>query len=79
MSKKNNSFRVFIDSNVLISAIRSQNSVSSKLLNLVITEHRLVICTYTIIEVSRVKNLIEKGVFHFCTPLIKAYRKSMMK
>jgi putative PIN family toxin of toxin-antitoxin system len=56
MSKKNNSFRVFVDSNVLISAIRSNQSISSKLLNLVLEEHHLIICTYTLTEVSRVIN-----------------------
>lgn len=54
MSEKNNSFRVFVDSNVLISAMRSQNSLSSKLLQVLITEHHLIVCSYSINEVSKV-------------------------
>ena len=46
--------RVFIDSNILISAILSEQSVSSKLLALIIEEHRLIICSYSITEISKV-------------------------
>lgn len=54
MSEINNSFRVFVYSNVLISAMRSQKSLSSKLLQFLITEHHLIVCSYSINEVSRV-------------------------
>lgn len=54
MSEANNGMRVFLDSNVLISAIISDKSVSSQLLNLIIEKHRLIICSYSITEVSKV-------------------------
>jgi len=56
MSEKNNVFRVLVDSNVLISAMRSEKSLSSKLIHLLINEHHLIICSYSITEVSRVIN-----------------------
>jgi uncharacterized protein len=46
--------RVFVDSNILISAILSEQSVSSNLLTLVIEKHQLIICSYSITEVSKV-------------------------
>ena len=51
---ENSDLRVFVDSNVLLSAIRSEKSVSSHLLSLVIERHHLVICSYSITEVSQV-------------------------
>lgn len=56
MNEKNNALRVFIDSNILVSAILSKSSLSSKLLTLLIEEHHLIICTYSITEVSKVIN-----------------------
>lgn len=46
--------RIFVDSNIIISAILSEDSVSSKLLTWVIEEHHLIICSHTITEVSKV-------------------------
>lgn len=54
MSETGNKLRVFIDSNVLISAILSEQSACRQLMRAVIREHRLVLCSYTISEVSRV-------------------------
>ena len=54
MNEKNNVFRVFVDSNVLISAIQSETSVSRKLLLLLSEDHQLIICSYSITEVSRI-------------------------
>ena len=54
MSEKTNSLRVFIDSNVLISAMQSSASVSRKLLLVLAEEHFLLICSYSIVEVTRV-------------------------
>lgn len=54
MNKKSNSFRVFVDSNVLISAMHSQTSVSRELLFLLAEEHHLIICSYSIMEVSKI-------------------------
>ena len=54
MSGKNNALRVFIDSNILVSAVLSSSSLSSKLLTLLIEEHHLIICSYSIAEVSAV-------------------------
>ncbi|PKM38820.1 MAG: putative toxin-antitoxin system toxin component, PIN family [Firmicutes bacterium HGW-Firmicutes-8] len=54
MKGKSKGFRVFIDSNVLISAIRSGKSASGKLLELLIEKHYLVLCSYNITEVSKV-------------------------
>lgn len=56
MSVKNETLRVFVDSNILISAILSQKSISSQLLEYIIEYHQLVICSYSITEVSRVIN-----------------------
>lgn len=54
MSEKNNVFRVFVDSNILISAMLTDTSISRKLLLLLAEEHHLIICSYSITEVSRV-------------------------
>lgn len=56
MGEKSNGLRIFIDSNILISAIHSTTSTSRQLLLLVAEEHHLLICSYTITEVSRVIN-----------------------
>jgi len=56
MNERNNFFRVFVDSNVLISAMISKTSVSRKLLLLLVEEHQLIICSYSIAEVSRILN-----------------------
>ncbi|MEW6697866.1 MAG: putative toxin-antitoxin system toxin component, PIN family [Bacillota bacterium] len=42
------------DSNILVSAVLSNLSLSSKLLTLLIEEHHLIICSYSITEVSKV-------------------------
>ena len=49
-----NSLRVFIDSNILISAMHSGASISRHLLLLLAREHHLLICSYSLAEVSRV-------------------------
>lgn len=54
MNGKSNALRVFIDSNILVSAVISNLSISSKLLYLLIEQHHLIICSYSITEVSRV-------------------------
>ena len=54
MSEKNNVLRVFVDSNVLISAMYSESSVSRKLLMFLAEKHQLVICSYSLTEVTRV-------------------------
>ncbi|BBB92652.1 MAG TPA: putative toxin-antitoxin system toxin component, PIN family [Methylomusa anaerophila] len=54
MGEKSNGLRVFVDSNILISAMHSTESLSRKLLLLVVEEHNLLICSYTISEVSHV-------------------------
>lgn len=46
--------RVFVDTNILISAILSERSISSRLLTFVIEEHQLIVCSYSITEVSKV-------------------------
>ncbi len=46
--------RVFVDTNVIISAILSQTSVSARFLHFVILEHELLICSYTLEEIQRV-------------------------
>lgn len=51
---ENSGLRVFVDSNVLISAVRSERSLSGQLVDLLIQEHRLIICSYSVTEVSRV-------------------------
>jgi len=56
MSEKNNGLRVFIDSNILLSAVLSNSSLSSKVLTLLIEEHHLIICSYSINEVTKVIN-----------------------
>ncbi|THF73137.1 putative toxin-antitoxin system toxin component, PIN family [Cohnella fermenti] len=52
--KENKGLRVFIDTNILISAVLSETSLSAKLLRYVIEEHELVICSYTLTEASKV-------------------------
>lgn len=59
MKKGINSFRVFVDTNVCISAIHSKDSLSRKLLLTLSEDHRL--CSYTISEITRV---IEKHYSH---------------
>ncbi|AHF10061.1 MULTISPECIES: putative toxin-antitoxin system toxin component, PIN family [Dehalobacter] len=54
MSGKNNALRVFVDSNILISAVLSESSIASKLLTLLIEQHHLIICSYSITEISEV-------------------------
>lgn len=54
MNGKSNALRVFVDSNILVSAVLSESSVASKLLTLLIEQHRLIICSYSITEVSKV-------------------------
>jgi predicted nucleic acid-binding protein len=54
MIEKKNSFRIFIDSNIIISAIHSVTSLSGRLLLLLSLEHHLIISSYSINEVSRV-------------------------
>lgn len=54
MSGKNNALRVFVDSNILVSAVLSESSIASKLLTLLIEQHHLIICSYSITEISEV-------------------------
>ncbi|MFS0728366.1 putative toxin-antitoxin system toxin component, PIN family [Paenibacillus sp. 1P07SE] len=54
MNETNSSLRVFVDSNVLISAMQSENSISRKLLLLIAEEHQLILCSYSLTEVARV-------------------------
>jgi putative PIN family toxin of toxin-antitoxin system len=54
IGKNNESLRVFIDTNVLISAVLSETSICAKLLRRVIEEHELLICSYTITEATKV-------------------------
>ena len=52
--RKKYTFGIFIDSNILISAMFSVTSLSGELLLKLAMEHHLIICSYTINEVSRV-------------------------
>jgi len=52
--KGNKSLRIFIDTNILISAVLSEKSISAKVLRYVIEEHELVICSFTLTEASKV-------------------------
>ena len=54
---KRSRLRVFVDTNVIISAILSKTSVSARFLYFVIFEHELLICSYTLEEIQR---LIER-------------------
>ncbi|SDJ25076.1 PIN domain-containing protein [Natribacillus halophilus] len=56
MGKGNNSFRVFVDTNVLISAMHSRESITRKLLLILSENHHLIICSHTLTEVSKVKS-----------------------
>ncbi|GAX92045.1 PIN domain nuclease [Effusibacillus lacus] len=49
--------RVFVDSNVLISAIQTDKTLSLKLLLTLSEEHRLIICSHSITEVSKVLSM----------------------
>ncbi len=50
----NNRFRVFVDTNVLISAIHRPESVSARFLQLLSTKHNLLLCSFSLTEVSKV-------------------------
>ena len=54
MNGRSNALRVFVDSNVLVSAVLSESSIASKLLTLLIEQHHLIICSYSITEISKV-------------------------
>lgn len=54
MSETGNKFRVFIDTNVLISAVLSQKSITHVLMEHLMETHHLMICSYTITEALRV-------------------------
>lgn len=54
MNGKSNALRVFVDSNILVSAVLSESSIASKLLTLLIEQHHLIICSYSITEISKV-------------------------
>lgn len=54
MNGKSNALRIFVDSNILISAVLSESSIASKLLMLLIEQHHLIICSYSILEISKV-------------------------
>lgn len=54
MSVIDNKLRIFVDTNILISAILSGNSMSSKVLRTIINKYELVICSYTIAEAQSV-------------------------
>jgi len=54
MNGKSNALRVFVDSNILVSAVLSESSIASKLLTLLIEQHHLIICSYSITEILKV-------------------------
>lgn len=54
MRETKNKFRVFIDSNVLISAILSEKSPCRLLIRYVIQDYQLILCSYSLNEVSRI-------------------------
>ena len=54
MSEASNPLRVFVDSNILISAILSATSTAAQVLKVIIEEHQLILCSYSLTEVSRV-------------------------
>lgn len=54
MKNENNAFRVFVDTNIFISAIHSKKNVSRKLLLTLSEKHQLLLCTYTLMEISSV-------------------------
>jgi predicted nucleic acid-binding protein len=53
--------RVFLDSNVIISAFHSQTSISRSCVMSVLAHHQLVLCSYSIEEIHRV---IQKKFSH---------------
>jgi putative PIN family toxin of toxin-antitoxin system len=54
MSATTNNFRVFIETNVLISAVVTPNSISRQCINQVMDHHQLLICSYSVDEVFRI-------------------------
>lgn len=54
MKEIRNKFRVLVDSNVLVSALISENSPCRQLMQVLIHDHHLILSTYSINEVSRV-------------------------
>lgn len=53
MNETNRELRVFVDSNILISAVLSEKSMSGRLLRLLIEHYDLIICSYSLTEVSK--------------------------
>lgn len=49
-----NKFRIFIETNVLISAVIQPNSISRRCINFILDHHYALICSYTIDEVFRI-------------------------
>lgn len=68
-----NNLRVFVDTNILISAVLSAESISSELLTVLIEDHQLVISSHSITEASKVINRKFPGYIgkwdHFLTSL----------
>ncbi|UJL46958.1 putative toxin-antitoxin system toxin component, PIN family [Virgibacillus sp. NKC19-16] len=54
MNETGNKIRVFIDSNILISALLSEKSHCRRLIRVLIQDHILILSSYSIDEVSRV-------------------------
>ena len=54
MSEDANVFRVFVETNVMVSAIVFPSSISRKMVMMASDEHELVLCSYTISEIFRV-------------------------
>lgn len=52
MSGKTSDLRVFVDTNVLFSAVIIPNSLPYRLLDVVQSQYRLLICTYSLHEIS---------------------------
>jgi putative PIN family toxin of toxin-antitoxin system len=51
MRESKNKFRVFVDTNVLISAVLSRESVSHQLIEHLMENHHLMICSHTLTEI----------------------------
>ncbi|MFT9494593.1 MULTISPECIES: putative toxin-antitoxin system toxin component, PIN family [Bacillota] len=66
MNEPNNKLRVFIDTNVLISAVISETSPCRNLIRNLIQNHVLILCSYSLTEVSRVlKNKFPGKMTHW--------------
>ncbi|WP_217994029.1 PIN domain-containing protein [Lentibacillus sp. CBA3610] len=54
MNERGTELRIFVDSNVLISALLSEKSLCRQVIRVIIRNHHLILCTHSLQEITRV-------------------------